>query len=223
MSERGAPAVAKELVARLPRTFGPALNDQLKQWALLFPAEQRRLKAQLDWLSRLPPAEFEQLFASLVEIESKMDLPRWTSNSAGLTVEETGILARSPYYPQWRTAAEKVFSRIDDGVEEPEGCHRRRGCCFASFRRACRSPRNLSGRIWRSREPGPLFGSRSARCSRGWPRHWPGASSRPDSRRAKARGCSSASHCCRHWGNPPVRRSFVGPPLRPSGASFSTA
>ena len=121
MSERGAPAVANELVARLPRTFGPALNDQLKQWALLFPAEQRRLKAQLDWLSRLPPAEFEQLFASLVEIESKMDLPRWTSNSAGLTVEETGILARSPYYPQWRTAAEKVFSRIDDGVEEPGG------------------------------------------------------------------------------------------------------
>ena len=107
----------KELAARLPRTFAPALNDQLNQWTLLFPAEQRRLKAQLDWLSRLSPDECKRLFAPVVEIESRMELPRWTSSTAGLTVEDTGILARSPYSPQWRTEVEKVFSRIDDGVE----------------------------------------------------------------------------------------------------------
>jgi len=110
----------KELAARLPRTFAPALNDQLNQWTLLFPAEQRRLKAQLDWLSRLSPDECKRLFAPVVEIESRMELPRWTSSTAGLTVEDTGILARSPYYPQWRTEVEKVFSRIDDGVEGAE-------------------------------------------------------------------------------------------------------
>lgn len=117
MLEPVAPPEIKELAARLPRTFGPALNDQLKQWTLLFPAEQRRLKAQLEWLSRLSPDEFKRLFAPVVEIESRMELPRWTSSTAGLTIEDTGILARSPYYPQWRTEVEKVFSHIDDGVE----------------------------------------------------------------------------------------------------------
>ena len=32
------PLEAHDLIARLPRSFGPALNDQLAQWGLLFPA-----------------------------------------------------------------------------------------------------------------------------------------------------------------------------------------
>ena len=43
-----APPSYKDLIARLPKTFGPSLNDQFRQWDYLFPAEQRRLKAQLD-------------------------------------------------------------------------------------------------------------------------------------------------------------------------------
>jgi hypothetical protein len=45
-----------------------------------------------------------------------MDLPRWDP-SAGLTVRDTGVLARSPLYPQWRAEVERVFSRIDEAVE----------------------------------------------------------------------------------------------------------
>jgi len=108
----------RELIGRLPPTFRPAVNDQLRNWEILFPAEQRLLEAQLDWLARMPPAEMQQLFAPLVEIESRMDLPRWSPTAAGMTVQDSGRLARSPLYPRWRDEVEKVFSRIEEAVEK---------------------------------------------------------------------------------------------------------
>ncbi len=105
-----------ELIARLPRTFRPAVNDQFRQWDLLFPAEQRQLEAQLGWLAGLAREDFDRLFAPIVALESRMELPRWEPGAAGLTVEDVGILARSPLYPQWRAEVEKVFSRIDEEV-----------------------------------------------------------------------------------------------------------
>jgi hypothetical protein len=116
MAETAAPPGVRELIPRLPRTFGPALNDQFRQWDLLFPAEQRGLEAQLDYLRRLPPEQFKRLFAPLVAIEGRMDLPHWDASSTGLSINDTGILARSPLYPQWRSEVEKVFSQIDEGA-----------------------------------------------------------------------------------------------------------
>ena len=115
------PKAPAELIRRLPATFAPALNDQFRQWTLLFPAEQRQLRAQLDWLSHLPREQFDQLFASLIDIEKQMALPRWDPNAAGLSVRETGILARSPFYPQWRVEVARVFSRIDEAATQPTG------------------------------------------------------------------------------------------------------
>lgn len=111
-----APPSYKDLIARLPRTFGPSLNDQFRQWDLLFPAEQRALQAQLDWLSALPAEQFTQLFAPLLAVENRMDLPRWQPGAAGLSIHDVGVLARSPLYPQWRSEVEKIFARIDDAV-----------------------------------------------------------------------------------------------------------
>ncbi len=116
MAENAPPSSARELIARLPRTFGPSFNDQLAQWNLLFPCEQRRLRAQIDWLAELSAAEFRELFAPIVAIESKMDLPRWDPNARGLSVTDSGILARSPFYSQWRDEVAKVFGKIDSGV-----------------------------------------------------------------------------------------------------------
>ena len=45
-----------------------------------------------------------------------MNLPRWGASNGGLTVEDTGVLARSPLYPRWRAEVAKVFARIDDGT-----------------------------------------------------------------------------------------------------------
>jgi hypothetical protein len=107
------PQVPVDLLRRLPASFGPTLRDQFRQWDLLFRAERRHLQAQLDWLAHLPREEFDRLFATLQGIESRMDLPRWDSNSVGMSVRDTGILARSPLYPQWRAEVARVFTRID--------------------------------------------------------------------------------------------------------------
>jgi len=111
--------IPADLIGRLPATFGPALNDQLRQSELLFPAERRHLEAQLKWLAQLPRAEFDRLFAPLLEIESRMDLPHPESSAAGMSVRDVGILARSPLYPQWRAEVERVFARIDAAAEQP--------------------------------------------------------------------------------------------------------
>lgn len=106
----------KELIARLPRTFVPALNDQLRRWDLLFPAERRVIRAQLDWMASLSGAEFKQLFDPIFEIETRMDLPKW-HRDATMSIENTAIIARSPLYPEWRRRVEKAFERIDAGAE----------------------------------------------------------------------------------------------------------
>jgi hypothetical protein len=115
------PRAPAELIRRLPATFGPALNDQFRQWPLLFPAEQRQLRSQVDWLSRLPRDRFDPLFAPLLDIEKRMALPPRDSSTAGLSVRDVGILARSPLYPQWRKEVEKVFGRIDDAAAPAAG------------------------------------------------------------------------------------------------------
>jgi hypothetical protein len=107
----------KELIARLPRTFVPALNDQLRRWDLLFPAERRLIRAQLDWLSSLPRPEFKQLFDPIFDIEARMDLPKWRKEASTMTIEDTAIIARSPRYPEWRSRVEKAFERIDEAAE----------------------------------------------------------------------------------------------------------
>ncbi len=104
------------LISRLPRTFGPTLNEQFQRWDLLFPAEQRRLRSQLDYLEGLSQAELKELFAPMANLESRMELPNWQPGTAGMSIRETGILARSPLYPQWRTEAERVFAHIEEAI-----------------------------------------------------------------------------------------------------------
>jgi len=108
--------VPKELLAKLPRTFVPALNEQLRNWDLLFPAEQRSLSAQLDWLGRLPDARLRELFEPLKQIEGRMELPAWGLDAERLSIRDTGILVRSPYYPRWRREVARVFDLIDTGI-----------------------------------------------------------------------------------------------------------
>jgi len=108
--------IDKELLKRLPRTFVPALNEQLDKWDLLFPVEQRTIRNQLDYLAGLSPGDFDGLFRPVKDVEAKMQLPAWEA-SRRISISETSLLVRSPYYPQWRSEVEKVFARIDDGIE----------------------------------------------------------------------------------------------------------
>ena len=115
------PRAPAELIRRLPATFGPALNDQFRQWPLLFPAEQRQLRTQVEWLSRLPVEQFDPLFAPLLDIERRMSLPPMDAGATGMSVRSVGILARSPLYPQWRAEVASVFGRIDDATAQSAG------------------------------------------------------------------------------------------------------
>ena len=108
--------IDKELLKRLPRTFVPALNEQLDKWDLLFPVEQRTIENQLQYLAGLSPGDFDGLFQPVKDVEARMQLPAWESSSRRISIAETSLLVRSPYYPQWRSEVQKVFARIDDGI-----------------------------------------------------------------------------------------------------------
>jgi hypothetical protein len=110
-------AIDRDLLKRLPRTFVPALNEQLNKGDLLFPAEQRVLQGQLAYLAGLTPRDFDELFRPVKDIEAKMRLPAWEVGGDRLSISDTSLLVRSPYYPQWRSEVEKVFARIDDAIE----------------------------------------------------------------------------------------------------------
>ena len=114
-------AIDKDLLKRLPRTFVPALNEQFDKWDLLFPVEQRTLQNQLDYLAGLSSGDFDGLFRPVKDLEAKMQLPAWEASSRRISISETSLLVRSPYYPQWRSEVEKVFAKIDAGVEAAKG------------------------------------------------------------------------------------------------------
>ncbi len=138
------------LLARLPRSFVPALNEQLQTWDLLFPAERRAIQWQMDWLGRLPGAEFRALFQPILALEQKMELPDWNLNTERMSVRDTGILVRSPYYPRWRAEVEKVFEKIGAAREAEGGNKQGRRLIVCTMPGGAPVP---SGPIWKSLEP----------------------------------------------------------------------
>lgn len=116
MAEAGPPRAARELIPRLPRTFAPAFNERLNQWSLLFPAEQRQFASQVGWLAGLSESDFNKLFAPVLDVEKRMDLSHFTPGAKEISVQQTGVLARSPLYPQWRDEVARVFSQMDEGA-----------------------------------------------------------------------------------------------------------
>jgi hypothetical protein len=138
-------AIDKDLLKRLPRTFVPALNEQLDKWDLLFPVEQRTLQNQLDYLAGLSSGDFDGLFRPVKDLEAKMQLPAWEPSSRRISISETSLLVRSPYYPQWRSEVEKIFAQIDDGIEARKSRTPRRSVV------ACLLPAGLplpAGPLW---------------------------------------------------------------------------
>jgi hypothetical protein len=138
------------LLAKLPRSFVPALNEQFQTWDLLFPAERREIQWQMEWLARLPDADFKALFQPIFALEQKMDLPDWKLDTERMSVRDTGILVRSPYYPQWRAEVEKIFERIGAAREAEGGQRQGRRLVVCTMPGGAPVP---SGPIWQSLEP----------------------------------------------------------------------
>jgi hypothetical protein len=118
----------RRTAARLPLTLRPSVNQQLAEWEMLFPFEQKRLMTFLRGVDAFSASELDALTASLRSVEAKMGVAGWDFSESSNTLENSGQLARSQYYQEWRRAVQQVFAGIDaraQSIAAPEPERRR--------------------------------------------------------------------------------------------------
>lgn len=106
-------AIEGNLIERLPLTFQPFLNQEIRQWEFKFPYEQKYFECLVTFLENLPPDQFEELFRGVRQIESTMGIDRRQFSKEGQTMREASILTRSPHYLSWRQEINRVFEQIN--------------------------------------------------------------------------------------------------------------
>jgi hypothetical protein len=107
-------AFRRGLLKRLPLTFLPYTNQQLREWEYLFPYERQSVQRLLVYVAGLREDEFSSLFRDVVQLEEKMGVRHWPQYStAEQTIENSSLLARSPYFQEWRKAVQAVFDAVD--------------------------------------------------------------------------------------------------------------
>ncbi len=106
-------ALEAGVLQRLPLTFLPFVNQQLRQWEFLFGNEKQSVQRLLLYVERLSPAESAALFRDITRIEEKMGVKRWHLSTSEQTIQNSSELARSPYFQQWRQAVQAVFDSAD--------------------------------------------------------------------------------------------------------------
>jgi hypothetical protein len=97
----------------LPISFAAFTSDQMKDWGLLFPAERSYFERLFKLLDRTPPAEVDDLFRPLREIERGMGIDEKTFPKSQFTLAQVDFLNRNPHYPEWRAAVAQIFARLD--------------------------------------------------------------------------------------------------------------
>jgi hypothetical protein len=99
----------RRLIRRLPITLRPSMNQQVDQFSGLFPFEQARLSRMLDGLASLTPAALAALIAPVRAVENKMGVASWDFTESEDTIENASLLARSPYYAEWRSRVQEFY------------------------------------------------------------------------------------------------------------------
>ena len=107
-------ALKHNLIQRLPPTFRPYFNQEIRRWNIKFPYERSYLERVVGYVDGLSSRDFEALFHGVREVESKMNLDPRAFSSEEQTIEGSAVLARSPHYLLWRQEVNKVFSRIHE-------------------------------------------------------------------------------------------------------------
>ncbi len=105
--------IGKGLFDRLPPTFSTFVFEQIKDWDLLFPAEQGYFERLLLLIDRSDPAAVEALFAPLREAEKQMGVSEKSWPRREFTLDQVDFLNRNPHYPEWRRAVAQAFSKLD--------------------------------------------------------------------------------------------------------------
>jgi len=108
----------RAMIARLPVTMRPSLNQQLDTWKMLFPFEQQRAERFLRGLNSFAPSALDALTERLRKLETKMGVERWKFSQSGDNMQNASLLARSEYYAEWRREVQNVFSTIDAGARD---------------------------------------------------------------------------------------------------------
>ena len=107
-------ALKKGLLKRLPLTFLPFVNQHLREWDYQFPYERQSILRLLTYLTSLTEEEFSSLFRDVFQLEGKMGVRHWPQfSTAEQTIENSSLLARSPYFQEWRRAVQAVFDAVE--------------------------------------------------------------------------------------------------------------
>lgn len=118
---KASPAIEKliegGLFDRLPVTFGAYCLQQIRDWTLLFPAEQNRYERVFTLFGRMDAAELDKLFAGVRAAETQMGVNETTWPRGRFTLDQVDFLNRNAHYPEWRAAITEVFARIDPLID----------------------------------------------------------------------------------------------------------
>jgi hypothetical protein len=106
-------ALNRGLLKRLPLTFLPFVNQQLREWDFLFPNERQSVERLLLYVASLNPEQSATLFRDVVNLEEKMGVRHWDYSTAEQTIQNSSLLARSSYFQEWRQAVQAVFDAAD--------------------------------------------------------------------------------------------------------------
>ncbi len=99
---------------RLPVTFLPFINQHLSNWQVLFTFERGYVSRILLYLGSLQDEQCAELFRDIYDLEARMGVRQWSGFSTQEeTIENSSILARSPYYLDWRREVQRVFDQIN--------------------------------------------------------------------------------------------------------------
>jgi len=107
-------ALDQGLLKRLPPTFLPFTRQQLRDWNYLFPYERQSVMRLFLFLASLSQAESTALFREVLQLEEKMGVRNWQFSTEEQTILNASLLARSPYYQDWRKAVQKVFNAAEE-------------------------------------------------------------------------------------------------------------
>ncbi len=107
-------ALNKGVLEQLPRTFLPFTQQQLRDWDYLFPNERKSVVQLLVFVASLGRADTISLFREVLQLEDKMGVRTWPFSTEEQTILNASLLARSPYYHEWRKAVQRVFDAAEE-------------------------------------------------------------------------------------------------------------
>ncbi len=114
-------ALRDGVLKRLPLTFLPFVNQQLREWDFLFPNERRSTENLILYVNSRDPGQSAALFRDVVRLEKEMGVRQWQFSTEEQTIQNSSQLARSPQFQQWRQAVQAVYDEADRHAMQTSG------------------------------------------------------------------------------------------------------